>query len=114
MERPTFSQRLGLKAARTVVQVGSIDDDLRAGLWNALMMSCFDCFDFRQMPATLYVCKRIWHDYLKWPVDALKDGARIATATIKRSFFDWSWNEVYDFVEFMVRMVGEIQADEDF
>jgi hypothetical protein len=33
-----FSQRKGLKPVKSVMQVDSMDDDLRNGLWNALVL----------------------------------------------------------------------------
>lgn len=72
-----FSQRKGLKPIKDVMQVDSMDDDLRNGLWNALTIFYWD-----QMENYSYLSsnkemsilfKRLWHFYFKEPLDTLNE-----------------------------------------
>src|SRR5690348_93800 len=103
-----FSQRKGLKPVKTKIQVDSIDDELRNGLWNALTQyyweniksGYWNLSDDRNAWA-LFLCRRIWLDYFKVPVDTLNYDWRKTLDIIRHYFFECGWNEVYDFIEFV-------------
>ena len=102
----TFSQRMGLKPISDLVQLESMNDDLRTGLWNALDRDLFVKDRFNDSDFT----EVLWRYHFKLPVDS-----RPITNTgfgtsytrvwehIRSHFFGCSWNEVYDFVEFVLR-----------
>ena len=37
-----FSQRAGIKPIKNTIQINSMDNDLKVGLWSALVMHYFD------------------------------------------------------------------------
>ena len=44
-----FSQRYGYTSVREVIQLESIDEPLRNGLWSLLKIHCWDCFNSHYM-----------------------------------------------------------------
>ena len=101
-----FSQRKGIKPVKSVIQVDSMDDDLRNGLWNALTI-----FYWSKVKKTVYgykydnidiLLKMLWHSYFKQPIDTLKNYWPDTYKEIREYFFNCKWYEVYDFIEFIV------------
>jgi hypothetical protein len=101
-----FSQRKGITPVKSVIQTGSMDDDLRNGLWSVLFSFYWNrvktnhISDYKDID-TLF--KRIWHSYFKWPLDSLDDYYPQTYKTIREHFFNSEWYEVYDFVEFVAQ-----------
>jgi len=104
-----FSQRKGLKPVKSIMQVDSMDSDLRNGLWNALMVFYWDKVE---APYDLYLnrnenkdivslIKALWHAYFKKPLDTIPEAWSTAYKEIRKYFFECSWHEVYDFIEFI-------------
>lgn len=100
-----FSQRKGIKPVKSVMQVDSMDGDLRNGLWNALtifywskvkkgvMVTEYDNIDI--------LLKLLWHSYFKKPIDTLDQYWPDTYKKIREYFFNCEWYEVYDFIEFI-------------
>ncbi len=101
-----FSQRRGLKPIRSVLQVDTMDSDLRNGLWNALSTSFFPpppgTLSFlSEKPALKNLCQKLWVDYFKAPIDTLDSTWNRTHLRIRTYFYDCEWYEVYDIVEFV-------------
>ena len=103
----SFSQRYGYKPIKSVVQIEAVDDELRIGLWNRLD-SCY--WSNARTGYSLKtevnrpirnLLKQIWSDYFKLPVDTLGDQWEAAYRHMREYYFSCSWNEVYDFIEFV-------------
>jgi AbiJ N-terminal domain 4 len=102
-----FSQRKGLKPIRQLVQINEMDHELRNAIWNALYREIFGARDFithdRYKNPTIYpYTKLLWSDYLREPIDSRPNRQEELYDYIRNLFFNSSWNEVYDFVEFTV------------
>ena len=102
----TFSQRMGLKPINDLVQLGGMNDDLRNGLWNSLDRDLFVKERFNDSDFT----EVLWRYHFKRPVDSRPIsntgfGSSYARVweQIRKHFFECGWNEVYDFVEFVLR-----------
>jgi hypothetical protein len=100
-----FSETYGYKPIKTV-QLDSIDDDLRVGLWNALAHFYFrdltteqSIHDVATSLAELIV--RLWTDVLIAPIDSIPQSAPEAYAEIEQRFFSLEWYKVYDFVQYV-------------
>jgi hypothetical protein len=112
----SFSQRKGLKPTKSIVQVDSMDAELRNGLWNALQV-----FYWRTSKGTYRVSDRvnidlllhfIWRDFFKQPVDTIPELWERAYRDLRKWFFECDWNEVYDFIEFVAaNSVGEFEPE---
>jgi hypothetical protein len=105
-----FSKRYGYVAVRELIQVESMDEPLRNGLWSLLSLSVWDHVSKPLYSYTLVssanrnikaLCVRLWLDYFKRPLDTLSDHWKEVIPALRKHFFECSWYEVYDFVEFI-------------
>lgn len=108
-----FSQRIGKTPIKTVLQVESIDEDLRNRLWTIVLEEIFDKLaNF----STLYeetqkghVCKVIWKEFFNKAVDKIPSFSNTKTVYVeefikilRKWFFEAEWYEVYDLIEFLI------------
>lgn len=113
-----FSQRKGLKPVKSIMQVDSIDVDLRNGLWNALSWFYWD-----KMKSNTYLSadkginllfELLWHNYYKKPVDTLSTHWPDVYQSMREYFFKCAWHEVYDFIEFIADNYYNKSENKDF
>ena len=96
----SFSQRKGLEPVKSVLQVDSMGSDLRIGLWNVLSIVYWDRRS--DIHGELdQLLKNIWFSYFKRPIDTRGPYMNTDIGIIRDYFFKCSWNEVYDFIEFI-------------
>ncbi len=101
-----FSQRQGIKPISKPIQIDSMDEDLRNGLWNGIqiyILNTQEKYD-RYHAKTQFdvLCEVIWHNYFKLTLDSIPEHSSSQEAFIKRKFFQSQWSEVYDFLEFLI------------
>lgn len=107
-----FSQRIGKMPVKTVLQVESMDDDLKNGLWNVIKDDCFDNlnnWDFNQNETDKGVfCLYLWKEFFKKTTDSIPKNftQNVETYATIDFFREWYfskalWFEIYDFIEFM-------------
>ncbi|MGF7400884.1 hypothetical protein PQ744_10825 [Thermoanaerobacterium thermosaccharolyticum] len=104
-----FSQRNGFKPVKNIIQVDSMNSELRIGLWN-----CFHNYLF------IYILKyhhnsfkkwimSLWDEYFKKPIDTINFDDSISIYNeIRVYFFSCNWYEVYDFLEFILILCESI------
>ena len=106
----SFSQRNGLTPESKDIQLKSMDDDLKNGIWNGLRLSIFDpLIEKNNFRARKYAVKKkfqtIWDGFLKQKTDELNNHIiNQWINNLRDKFDDFQWNEVYDFVEFILKM----------
>jgi len=117
----SFSQRYGYKPMKDIMQVETMDDDLRNGLWNAL-----DYFYWSKAEPEYIIMgetnkhlglllERIWGDCFKEPVDTIGEIWAPAHRKVRDYFFDEClWNEVYDFIQFVANNYYSDSVNDDF
>lgn len=114
----SFSQRKGLKPVKSVLQVDSMDDDLRNSLWNAL-----DSFYWSTIIGNPYLSSdknmhllilRLWIQHFKYPTDTIVTIWHDLLRRIREYFFAYKWNEVYDFIEFVANNYPVDSTNEGF
>lgn len=108
----SFSERKGLKPVRQTIQTDGMTDELRNSLWNALHLAVWESDDFLhhrygRLPDIDDFSAHLWFRYFKRPIDerpsfAYDDRSERILQVIRDYFFFASWNEVYDFLEFVV------------
>ncbi|AJA70672.1 hypothetical protein HMPREF9714_02444 [Myroides odoratimimus CCUG 12901] len=101
-----FSQRIGVKPIREILQIESIDEVLQNKLWNVISNEFLNKISSIEL---LEILEHIWVDYFEnlrdeYPASmgfnsTLKDDYY---NYIKREFFNCYWYEVYDFIEYLV------------
>ncbi|MDX2181984.1 MAG: hypothetical protein SFV18_20490 [Bryobacteraceae bacterium] len=103
----SFSQRKGLKPINEIVQVASMSEELRNGLWNVLDIEIWSSQNFMRTefgPGDIvHFSRDLWFHYFKQPTDQRPKEPRQVLSQIRSYFFSCRWNEVYDFLEFIVR-----------
>lgn len=100
-----FSQRIGKKPEKKEIQIEDIDLELRIRLWNVITIFIFDNLNdnTRNVESTFRTfAKIIYHDFFKYPLDALPSHKSDVIERFKKYFFDFKWFEVYDFIEFIL------------
>lgn len=113
----SFSQRQGLKPVSQVAQVGTMNDELRNSLWNAMDTAFWstDGFVYGHHGSHGEIeefSHFLWSNYFKKPVDTRpgygRPGrGRMILDSIREYFFCCEWHEVYDFLEFVVRLYAK-------
>lgn len=100
-----FSQRMGLKPMKRIIQKDLIDDNLKNGLWNVLIVNYWSMIpeqEFISKCAGLDVLtNRLWVSYFKKPLDTLDDWWPDTYKYLRKYFYSCEWNEIYDFIEFI-------------
>lgn len=112
-----FSQRIGITPLTKEIQLESIDDDLRNGLWNIYdtkilqKISDTHSYEFNIKPSE-YFSNTLWHHFFKRPIDEISDRYYEIKAAIRRYFFSCEWYHVYNFLEFTMGLKSERQLQE--
>ena len=113
----SFSQRAGIIAVPDVAQIGAMNDDLRNSLWNVLDSIFWSSEGFVYGRRGEYgeiegFSRLLWSHYFKKPVDSRpgyghSNRGRLILDQIREYFFACVWNEVYDLLEFVVRIYSK-------
>lgn len=97
-----FSQRKGLKPIKSIIQIDSMDMDLKNGLWNALNIYWDGDIKFLSDKKDLDILfRRLWNLYFKLPLDTLDNYFPKTYQDIRTQYFKWKYCEIYDFIEFI-------------
>ncbi len=114
----SFSERMGLKPIREVLQKDSMDDELRNRLWSLLNQCYWDQFSGLEKIHYLDEEKeffvQLWDVYFKKPLDTLSDYFDETHDDIREAFFKCKWNNVYDFIEFVANNYPDEELNEKF
>ncbi len=108
-----FSQKIGRTPVKTLLQIESIDEDLKNRIWNILL----DDF-FKKLPdysssgdsEMAQLCKYIWVDFFANPIDTIPsyDTGTVYTKGFIKVFREWyykaEWYEIYDLLELIARL----------
>ncbi|MBC8205084.1 hypothetical protein ISS30_07145 [bacterium] len=103
----TFSQRYGYKPVREQLQFESMDEDLRNSLWNSILGYILE-YDDEDVRFTWNFIKLIWIHFYKEPLDDIPKYLEVARNFIKDKFYKYYWNEVFDFIEYIINQHYEL------
>ena len=112
-----FSQRYGYMPVREVIQLESIDEPLRNGLWSLLKIHCWDdstSYHTDSNELIYRLCSKLWFQYFKYPLDMLSNEYEVVLKKIRGYFFSCDWNEIYDFMEFVANNYERSNFREQF
>lgn len=94
-----FSERYGYTPVKDVIQFESMDVDLRNGLWNLLHCCYWDeKIQTNHHNRNLFL-KKLWIHYFKKTIDRIGN-EHTAMKKVRDFFFNTSWFNIYDFIEF--------------
>lgn len=114
-----FSQKYGYKPVKSVMQVDTMDGDLRNGLWNALYMYYLkkinvNSYFSRDMTPERFLCHILWEEYFKKPLDTIPDAMDNAFEEIREYYFTCKWFEVYDLIQFIANRHFDSEVNSEF
>ncbi len=112
-----FSRRKGIKPVKSVIQIDSMDGNLRNSLWNALTLCYWDNVkedSIAYFPLMKRLIGKLWLDHFKQPLDSLSPSWNDVCEEIKNKFYGYKWYEVYDFIEFIVDNYPYENANQKF
>lgn len=113
----SFSQRKGLKPIPEIIQINSMNAELRNGLWNTLDSLLWSTSGFmfsRSGHNGMYWFSRnLWANYFKKPIDTLPSNSSNILPLIRTYYFASSWNEVYDFIDFVAAYLSNKSLSDD-
>ena len=120
-----FSVRHGYKPEKSL-QIESMDDGLRNRLWNVLKRHLEDMYRneatigcFFDLLHSIWDCyfKRSMDDFPTYTFDEVilnenfeEESFYRPTEAVKATFYDYSWHEVYDLLEFIARNHPDTEA----
>ncbi len=107
-----FSQRMGITSIRDTIQVDSMDDALRNGLWNCVIMHYLDPIKSRTNNTRRELFfENLWSEYFKSTLDDIPFSTRDACRELRDYFFSAPWYGAYDLIEFLATYEGYINGD---
>ena len=121
-----FSERYGYKPVREVVQIDSVDESLRNGLWNVMQIGVWkNAKPSSGIYAGYYLsdrgnkelrdlCEALWLHYFKEPLDQLDNDWTKTRDELRQYYFGCKWFEIYDFVEFVANHYPRYHFKEPF
>jgi hypothetical protein len=107
-----FSQRIGKRQIKTVLQVDSMDTDLRNRIWNSILedfIGNLSSYNGNYEESDLgYIYRLLWKEFFNYPMDKLPTWnsgiIKVDTSDVQDMLRDWfykaEWFEVYDLLEF--------------
>lgn len=107
-----FSERVGLVKVKDSIQMDSIDNDLKNGLWNVFYSFHFDKTEsvYIENWEQNKLMIDIWHNFFKKPIDKIPSTVQMVIKELRNWFFQCEWYELYDFIEFCTK--NEISDNE--
>lgn len=119
-----FSQRIGKRPIKTILQVESIDSTLKNRLWNIILEDFFynlsDYNDKGSESERGEVCKIIWKEFFGYAIDRIARYSNVDYINsggfidfIRKWFYDAEWYDVYDLIEYIPEIEGNY-LKEDF
>lgn len=110
----SFAERMGHRAARSLVQRDDLDMETRTELWNVLVIlrNIFGSVaetTYRADTTEAHVLEAVWAWQFKKPRDEM-NGAAYVWGAIKSSIFKADWYDVLDLVEAIVKNLERYQT----
>src|SRR5690242_5825700 len=107
----SFSQRKELTPVRQTIQVAAMDEPLRNAIWNVFnihVWSRSSCLrvsvNSRAIPVVVAFSASVWAGFFKKPIDKRPQNNAQILGEIRKWYFEAPWHQVYDFIEFVLRM----------
>ncbi|MGB3076526.1 MAG: hypothetical protein WBB36_14455, partial [Chitinophagales bacterium] len=101
-----FSERIGKKQFRSIVQKEEIDEILKNYLWNGLLNFIFNKFQekyWRDVGSTQRKFgQQLWMHFFNQRMDEFPNNGMELFVKLKNFFFQCQWFEIYDLIEFTI------------
>ena len=112
-----FSERIRKRKPKAKLQLDSMDDDLRTGLWNVVYFFIFKNISTNSQGYIFgdkwqYFFNDIWVHFYKKPIDEISYHKWDLEHFFKDWFFKVSCFDIYDFIDYLAGLEGPFRADE--
>ncbi|WP_175429471.1 AbiJ-NTD4 domain-containing protein [Aeromonas caviae] len=104
-----FSERIGKRPVKDIIQIDGMDDDLRNSLWNVLELCIWRRSGFLHRPGMTVglgtiddFSAKLWTAFYKRRLDSRPHFSDRIMDQIRSDFFSCEWFDVYDFLEFVL------------
>lgn len=98
----SFSERVGIAKRREIIQLNSMDANLRVALYNLLHDAFMSSWYYNGKRARGHAAaRRLWTDFWHRPVDKFSGSESDFIGWVKGAVLNGDWNAVYDLVEFV-------------
>ncbi len=105
-----FSQRMGYKPIKEIIQKESLDKDLRTGLWNVF----YKWYGIINVHPEMYeIYENIWVNYYKQYLDGYNESNNCWERN-RYLILKGQWYEVFDFLEFIVEITRDVGLKQEF
>lgn len=94
-----FSQRIGKVPVKKILQLESIDDDLKNDLWNIFYQYFYKEFYDNHYSTLKVLLQNLQRTFFRERVDMIPDPHTFLYNKISPWFFSAKWYEIYDFIE---------------
>jgi len=99
-----FSERIGKRQKKVDIQIDSIDQDLKNGIWNTLCI-----FINEPMVQQKWISNSgykslidsIWFSFFIEPIDQIPVSTQRVVGELRKRFYTWDYLEIYDFIDFI-------------
>jgi hypothetical protein len=110
-----FSERIGKREPKVDLQIDSIDDDLRNGLWNVFYNYFID-----EIIAEGYIeegnyavfWKHIWVNLFKLKLNKIYHDSQDICESLSNGFQKWDYLYIYDFLDFIMSIECPFNKEE--
>lgn len=103
-----FSQRIGKTPSTKNIQLESVDEELKNGLWNLIKLFVLDKISkytkYDEDTEFDTFSKILYHRFYKLPIDTIPNYHYQTEKFIRQNFFSGEWYNIYDLVEFLGRL----------
>lgn len=117
-----FSERIGKKPIKNILQIESIDMDLKNCLWNHILENFFDKISpqditYGEASPRLQISEHIWKEYFKQPIDKFPQGPLGGRSIghfiiyLRKWFFAAEWFEIYDLLEHLCEIESKVRLN---
>jgi hypothetical protein len=102
-----FSERIGLVPVKTDIQLDYIDEELQNSLWNVVLKYILQPLrgeNYLSSSPYKNFIESLWFNHFKEPLDNIPHGTSNIKSHLRERFFYWDYMEIYDFIDFVVRI----------
>lgn len=113
-----FSKRIGKTPATKEIQLESIDEELKNGLWNLVILHVINPLkqedEVKWTKKLTSFANYTWHHFYKLPIDTIPYSNDRIIAFIKNKFYKDEWFKIYDFIEHILKSNLDPQIKTNF
>lgn len=112
---PSFSERYGYAAPQGIPIPEQLKPETVRRVWSVFYLLKYQHEnDYLSMSIDFsHYARRLWFRFYKLPVDEIPDGGRGVVDAIRSTFYNYSWLEILDFIEFHLK-TSDASHDEEF